>query len=155
LRIRPASEPDVEQIEILKAPVQFPPQIAHMRIWSMRQGRSTYLVAEDNGRIVGHVWLKYAGTERRPFFPDIEDLYIHPDYRRQGVATQLIQTCERHARARGYTRIGLAAAQDTQDPARILYARLGFQPLPLEPYVHDIYDGVPFLVIDMEKSLSE
>jgi GNAT superfamily N-acetyltransferase len=57
----------------------------------------------------------------------IEDLFCHPDYRRRGLATALIDHCVADARARGAGPILIGA--DPLDTPRQIYAALGFRPL--------------------------
>lgn len=61
--------------------------------------------------------------------PEIQDLNVIPDARRQGAASAIIKWCEGMARARGHEMIGIGVGL-TRDygPAQILYTRLGYVP---------------------------
>lgn len=54
----------------------------------------------------------------------VSSVYTHPDYRRQGVARQLMTMLMEHARAEGFQRLILWAS----DMGRPLYEDLGFTP---------------------------
>jgi GNAT superfamily N-acetyltransferase len=57
----------------------------------------------------------------------VEDLFTHPGFRRQGIATALMARAVEDARERGAGPILIGARPD--DTPRQLYARLGFRPL--------------------------
>jgi len=52
-------------------------------------------------------------------------LYVEPDHRRQGLATALLQTARRWAKAQGHSHMTLQVFADNA-PARALYAALGY-----------------------------
>ncbi len=83
-------------------------------------GRSVWLVAERNQRIIGSGELiKY------PHVTELANLFIVPPHRRRGVGTALIIVLLRIARHRGETAVELGVTQDNTD-AIALYKRLGF-----------------------------
>ena len=57
---------------------------------------------------------------------EIKRIYVLPEYRRQGVASALIQTLEDHAAYCGCTKWILETARDTQDSHK-LYLSLGYR----------------------------
>jgi len=58
--------------------------------------------------------------------PEIQDLYVMPKYRRQGVAKQLIHFCEAQA---GTDTIGISVPVSAQyGGAQRLYSQLGYSP---------------------------
>ena len=59
----------------------------------------------------------------------VEDLFTLPTYRRRGIASGMIAAFADELRARGCTCIFLGAM--VGERARLLYAKLGFQPLML------------------------
>ncbi|ATA19051.1 acetyltransferase (GNAT) family protein [Gibbsiella quercinecans] len=59
---------------------------------------------------------------RMPLSPWLTGLFVHPDYRRQGIAQRLTQAIERLARQRHYPALYLKT-----DSAEMLYARWGWQ----------------------------
>ncbi len=61
--------------------------------------------------------------------PEIQDLNVLPDFRRQGIATKLIHTCEESARKKGHTDIGISFGLTREyGHAQRLYISLGFVP---------------------------
>ena len=58
-------------------------------------------------------------------YPYIANLAVRPDYRRQGIAKQLLLACEATARDWGFQDIYLHVLDDNQ-PARQLYQQLGY-----------------------------
>lgn len=60
--------------------------------------------------------------------PEITDLFVHENYRRQGIATQLIKQCEQAVKARGLKIIGISVEQTKAfKPAQALYEKLGYK----------------------------
>src|SRR4051794_5536326 len=61
-------------------------------VWAMPNNSEMMWVAEQGGTIVGFGSL---------IGEAVNTVYVHPDYLRQGVGTQLLQQIEHEARARG------------------------------------------------------
>jgi GNAT superfamily N-acetyltransferase len=81
-------------------------------------------------------WLAYEGERAIGYFNawegvggmgQVEDLFVHPDYRKRGVATALIHHCVARARAKGAGPVVIVA--DPTDTPKNVYARLGFRPV--------------------------
>lgn len=64
--------------------------------------------------------------------PEIQDVFVLEERRRQGLGTAVTLAAERTAVARGYPRISLATSIDNL-AARRLYAKLGYHDSGLEP----------------------
>ena len=92
---------------------------------------STYLVAWDGREPVGHVHLAWTGTHLG--VPEIQDVFVAAERRRQGIASQLTRAAEARARARGWETISLSVSQKGNEPARRLYAKLGYVEAPTDP----------------------
>lgn len=90
----------------------------------------TYLVAWDGDDPVGHAHVAWTGTKLG--VPEIQDVFVLPERRRQGVASALNRAAEQLAAACGYDRISLSYGVDN-DTARRLYERLGYENAGLPP----------------------
>lgn len=75
----------------------------------------------------------------------IRAFFIHPDWARQGVGSQILQACEDAARAAGFTRYEMGA---TLTGAK-LFATRGY--VPVEPISVPLNNGEALPVIHMEK----
>lgn len=90
----------------------------------------TFLLAEDNGRLVGFACVF---GQMPPFTPDedpaeltfISDLYVDPAYQAQGIGTALLAQAEAYGKALGAPRIELAV--HAGNPALALYTRAGYR----------------------------
>ena len=61
-------------------------------------------VAEQDGTVVGFAtWAEADGTV------DLEDLFVDPDYRRRGIASELVRRIAKVLRARGVQRLEVTA----------------------------------------------
>ena len=61
--------------------------------------------------------------------PEIQDIFVHPDFRRLGLAAHLISACEAEAKSRGITDIGIRVGVTYQfGTAQRLYHRMGYMP---------------------------
>jgi GNAT superfamily N-acetyltransferase len=102
------------------------------RLDQQRRGDVLYLVAwEDGGVAVGHELLRWRG---RLGFPQVEDLFVLPARRDEGIGGLLLDAAESQARRRGFDRIGLGVAVDNAG-ARRLYGRRGYAAAEAEPYL--------------------
>ena len=82
-------------------------------------GKLTRLVALIDGRIVGTVKYAMDGDALR-----VIGLGVHPDFRKRGVATELIRYLEDLARVNGAARLSLRTVKETGNVA--IFERLGF-----------------------------
>lgn len=102
------------------------------RLDRQREGCAVYLVAWHDNLPVGHALIRWDGPTDHPIAskvgrcPDIEDLFISPDFRSRGIGSQLLDAVERLAKKRCYSQLGIGV--DIDNPrARSLYERKGFK----------------------------
>lgn len=137
--ISPVSEEDIRLLDLHLMSAR--PEKHRERIRVQREGHGVYLVARHGGVPVGHLLLLWIGAHLEPMAsqlrgcPHIEDLYVHPVYRSQGVGSRLLAVAESLAEERGYGRVGLGVGIDNPR-ARSLYERTGFRDSMLGPYRH-------------------
>ena len=62
------------------------------------------LVAEDNGKLIGYIYLKTKKTDTGAY-GIIHHIYIDPEHRGKGLATQLMQKGEEHFKTKGLKKI--------------------------------------------------
>jgi ribosomal protein S18 acetylase RimI-like enzyme len=65
--------------------------------------------------------------------PEIQDVFVLPEQRRRGIATELTCAAEAEARIRGWDSISLSVSRDGNPQARRLYEKLGYVDSGLEP----------------------
>lgn len=90
------------------------------------------LLAYLGGDLVGYVHLNFF-PQYIPFLrlkiPEIQDLFVHPAFRRQGVGETLIRACEKLTKESGVGHIGIGVGMTSRyGAAQRLYARLGYVP---------------------------
>jgi GNAT superfamily N-acetyltransferase len=83
-----------------------------------------YLIAWEDDLPVGHARIAWSGTHLE--LPEIQDVYVLPEKRRQGIATELARAAEAAARGRGWSSISLSVSQDGNPAAKLLYTGLGY-----------------------------
>lgn len=93
--------------------------------------RLIFLSYVDN-RLAGYVHLNFR-PQYAPFLrleiPEIQDLFVHPDFRRQGLGEGLIAVCENHVREMNKDEIGIGVGITAEfGAAQRLYVRLGYKP---------------------------
>ena len=86
---------------------------------------STYLIAWDDDRPVGHAHIAWQRTHAG--VPEIQDVFVVPERRRQGLATMLTRAAEDEVRRYGWDRISLSVSAQANAPARRLYDSLGYR----------------------------
>jgi len=82
------------------------------------------LVALVGERMAGHVILA-EGEGREAEMA----LFVHQDFRNQGLGAALTRAAQEHARARGYTRLWLTVSPDNPAAVRV-YRKCGFRIIP-------------------------
>ena len=126
IRIRPLRPGDYDAVLALLAAAKMDPHPRGRESpTAFRRQRAahpaTYLGAFDGDRLVGMVF----GTHdaRKAW---INRLAVHPEYRRQGIATRLVRECERGLRRQGMDMF--AALIDTDNPRSVaLFRTLGYE----------------------------
>ena len=99
-----------------------------------KPGPAQCIVAEDDQRIVGSVFLypagasAYAGGEVQTY-PEIRLLAIAPNARRRGIGRALVDECIRRAIASGATELGLHTSKSLV-AAIAMYEAIGFTRVP-------------------------
>lgn len=121
IQVRPLTEDEVAVVD---------DALPLNRLDQWRRERSTFLIAWDDGRPVGHAHLAWDGTKLGA--PEIQDVYVAEDARRRGVATALTHAAEAEALKRGHDRLSLSVGTGNF-AAQALYDRLGFKDAGLEP----------------------
>lgn len=81
---------------------------------------SLWLVAVDNGAVVG-----YVGSQTVLGESDMMNLAVHPDYRRSGVGRRLVEELIMHLKEQGSYAL-LLEVRVSNEPAIALYDQLGF-----------------------------
>lgn len=94
--------------------------------------RLVFVCRDMSGKVVGYVhynrFPKYAPF-RRFGLPEIQDLYVHPDHRQQGLGRLMLDRCIEQAKADGHGEIGIGVGvMSGFGAAQRLYARYGFVP---------------------------
>jgi ribosomal protein S18 acetylase RimI-like enzyme len=101
------------------------------------RGEALYLIAWLDDLPVGHLLLKWYTSPLAPDtavpWPTFSDISVHPDFRSQGIGTQLMHYAEHLVAQRGYRQVGLSVALDNPR-ARALYERRGYRDSGLTPY---------------------
>lgn len=120
----------------------------------------TYYVAENNGRLVGCGGWSFRKTlfgadsldDREDVMLDpatdaarIRAFFVHPDFARQGIGRQILETCEQAARQQGFTRFELGGTL----PGARLYRSCGY--VSGKSYEYDCGDGISMTIIPMYK----
>jgi len=92
----------------------------------------TVLVASPDGGDCGFAMMDFKPAYslfKRLGIPEIVDLFVDPRSRQQGIATALLNACERVAFEKGCARIGLAVGlSSSAGAAQRLYIKCGYMP---------------------------
>jgi ribosomal-protein-alanine N-acetyltransferase len=86
---------------------------------------SLWLVALDGDRVAG-----YVGSQSVLGESDMMNVAVHPDYRRQGIAEKLCLALVQALKEKGNHCLTLEV-RTSNDPAKALYEKLGFQQIGL------------------------
>ena len=97
----------------------------------VKEGR-VLLVARNDERLLGYCVLNW--SPKYVFFkaneiPEIQDLNVHKDFRKQGIATEIIKYCEEQAVKKGLKIMGISfGLTPSYGAAQRLYFGLGYRP---------------------------
>ncbi|MFP4222040.1 MAG: N-acetyltransferase family protein [Phormidium sp.] len=115
--------------ENLEEQVTGTPEQLHEHLFGNRPYAEVFL-AQQQERVVAYAlfFTTYSSFRSQPGLY-LEDVFVHPDYRRQGIGTALIAQVAREVEQRGYGRLEWSVL-DWNHPAISLYERLGATVLP-------------------------
>ena len=92
----------------------------------VRTGTMDVLAARSEGRTLGVAVLAYRPSiTAGALFASIEDLYVRPEARRQGVGRSLLEAADKRCKAH---RISYLEVQVEDGAAESFYAALGYEP---------------------------
>jgi len=96
-----------------------------------KEDKNQILIAEINGEIVGYILFYNPINERFGFktkhcFGGIIELYVMPEFRRKGVASQLIQRCVDYLKSKGAIDVRVDVLMHNKK-AMNLYQKHGFK----------------------------
>jgi ribosomal protein S18 acetylase RimI-like enzyme len=142
IAFEPAREADLPQLVELLAllfdqEAEFQPdaakQAAALKMILSDPGRGRIYVARDGRRAVAMASLLFTvSTVEGGKAAWLEDLVVHPDYRRQGTGQKMLAHVVSQARAEGVLRITLLTDMQNER-AQALYRRAGFVGSPMRP----------------------
>ena len=125
--IREMKPEDVPAIAELEKQCFSAPWSENMIISSLENRLSCWLVAEIEGAIAG-----YVGSEAVLDSADMMNIAVHPDYRRQGIAWELVERLVTALRENDVTCLTLEV-RASNAPAQALYEALAFQQVGRRP----------------------
>ena len=132
MRIIPMNKDHVSQIAHLEARCFSDPWSEKSIASELENPLSLWLVAEENGQVWG-----YVGSQTVLDESDMMNVAVDPRFRRQGVARTLIETLIAELSKMGSRCLRLEVRVSNEN-ARALYARMGFQQLGLRKnYYHN------------------
>ena len=142
IAFEPARETDLPQLVELLAllfdqEAEFQPdaakQNAALKMILSDPARGRIYVARDGRRAVAMVSLLFTvSTAEGGKAAWLEDLVVHPDYRRQGTGQKMLAYVVGQARAEGVLRISLLTDMQNER-AQAMYRRAGFVGSPMRP----------------------
>jgi ribosomal protein S18 acetylase RimI-like enzyme len=91
----------------------------------LNSGPGSVMVAEDNGTVIGYIFLKTKKTSTGKY-GIIHHVFVDPDYRGRGIATTLMKKAEDHFRSLGLRRIRSTVTL-SNEPSISMVRRLGYK----------------------------
>ena len=120
IEISPMTPADVPQVAALERLCFTDPWSEASIAYELQSPISLWLAARDGDRVVG-----YIGSQSVPPESDVMNLAVHPEYRRRGLGTALLNTLEQRLVLRGVTVLALEVRRSNAD-AIALYEKHGF-----------------------------
>jgi len=134
LTLSPLTQSDIDEITLAFKNIGWnkPKDIYETYLSEQLSDQRSVFIARQDGKFCGYVTVKWKSdypqfTQKN--IPEIVDLNVLPEFRKQGIGTFLIHTCENTAMERGYSVIGLGVGLTADyGNAQRLYVQLGFLP---------------------------
>lgn len=130
--IRDATADDMSALVAIKDK----PTIRRDRVRDADGKTMRYLVAEDDGEVVGFGCLVLAQPARWPkmvHVPQLVDLHVRQDHRNEGIGTALVHAMQAMARRAGCAEMHVGVDPRSNRRAAELYRRLGYEAIDNEP----------------------
>ncbi len=138
-QVRPLARPELDLVEA-QINLDWAAAGKHRaRLDRQDRGEALYFIAWRGATPSGHLLVDRGGTEDEPIrsqlpdCPNLEDLFVMPDFRSRAIGSMLLDAAITAAREAGYTQLGLGVAIDNPGAIR-LYERKGFQDSGLGEY---------------------
>lgn len=134
VEIRLAGLDDRNYLETLEAILKTrqEPNYVDLLFQAVEQGQRHLVLAFTDGNPAGYAvvnWAPIYSLFARLGIPELQDLNVLPDCRRNGIGEELVKACEELVRSRGHSELGLGVGLDRRyGQAQRLYARMGYQP---------------------------
>lgn len=134
IEIRTAVFEDIPALEAVSEKMADPAAAGYFAECLKRQqaGERLLYLAQRGDTVAGYVmlvWRPRYAPFRNAGIPEVQDLSVTPDYRRQGIAGLLMGACEARAREAGCPMIGLGVGLHGRfGAAQQLYVRRGYVP---------------------------
>ena len=90
----------------------------------LKAEEGSVLVAEDNSDVIGYIFLKTKRTTTGSYGV-IQHLFVHPDHRGKGIASQLMEAGEGFVRSKNLSRIRSTVTL-TNEPSLRMVRKLGY-----------------------------
>ncbi|WP_455244001.1 GNAT family N-acetyltransferase [Petrachloros mirabilis] len=157
--VRVAGEADVEEIVAFSAAMALETEGRQLDVTTLRAGTLSLLATPEHGffmvaealraksrQLVGQTMITYEWSDwRNGMFWWVQSVYVHPDWRRQGVYRRMYETILTRAKSRpGVCGIRLYVEQENHK-AQTVYQRVGLAPSAYIVYEKDFIftDTVP------------
>jgi GNAT superfamily N-acetyltransferase len=132
-----------------------PPAKHRERLEQQERGEVVYFVAWEDDVAIGTGLLRWRG---RAGYPQLEDLWVRPGRRNDGIGSAILRAVEAAARDGGAEQLGLAVAVENEG-ARRLYSRCGFVTTEHPPFLLSYTawgdDGIPHPVNELSLYLAK
>jgi [ribosomal protein S18]-alanine N-acetyltransferase len=112
--------PGVMAIEAVSYPRPWSNNVFTGELEMARRGERVYMVARSRNTILGYCGMMLVADDTH-----LSNIAVHPDHRRDGIATRLLAEMCWESIRRGYQAMTLEV-RVSNDPARQLYERFGF-----------------------------
>lgn len=135
ITLRPGTEkdlPQLAQVALAQGDHHDIDYFARCLVEQAKEARLFLVAALPDQRVIGYVqliWRPIYAPFRALGIPEIQDLAVISEYRRQGLGERLVRHCEDLARAQKTAEIGIGVGLHSRfGAAQRLYVRMGYIP---------------------------
>ncbi len=153
-RIREARESDLPALEWEGEYTHFR-RLYRQALDEAKMGRRILLIVENEGEIVGQIFIHLKSKLNHHFAPDrtgyLYSFRVKPEYRFMGIGTSLLREAEEMLLDYGFSRAVISVVKDNV-PARLLYEKLGYTIFTEDPGEWSYFDDLGVLKQVIEPS---